>query len=38
MNDVNKKRVTPKALADEILYQAKIKYDDGDWYDVRKGR
>lgn len=37
MNDVNKKKVSPKALADEILSQAKIKYDDGDWYDVRKG-
>ena len=36
MLDVNKGKITTRALAEEILSQANIKYDDGDWYDVRK--
>ena len=36
MLDVNKGKVSTKALAEEILSQANIRYDDGDWYDVSK--
>ena len=35
MQDVTTKKVSIKALEDEIYQQTKIRHDNGDWYDDR---
>jgi hypothetical protein len=32
--DLASKKVTVEMLSDEILHSAKLKYDDGAWYDM----
>lgn len=35
VDDIAKKKVTPETLAEEIYSRAKIKYDEGNWYDAK---
>lgn len=38
IDDLAKHRISVEALAEEISTKAKLKYDDGSWYDVRKSK
>lgn len=38
IDDIAKHRISVAALAEEISNNAKLKYDDGSWYDVRKSK
>ena len=38
IDDIAKHRISVEALAEEISTKAKLKYDDGSWYDVRKNK
>lgn len=35
---VNSSKISVNALADEILQETNIKYDDGDWFDMTEER
>ena len=35
MDDVNDRKISPEALADEIFHQTGIKHDNGHWTDTR---